>query len=127
MSFICAIVFIDHYEMIFILPNKRFKKTNRNHLKAKKFTESVIKSCIPRKFCSLNKERKPNSSLLQAYIHSEIVVICNKNIQRQFNVLENFSQGPHSTNFFFSLSVSTTLSIQKQPPVRLTSFSLNKM
>ena len=42
-----------------------------NHLKAKTFTQSTIKSSIPRKVCSFNKERKPNSSLVPAYIHCE--------------------------------------------------------
>ena len=90
-----------------------------NHLKAKTFTQSTIKSSIPRKVCSFNKERKPNSSLVPAYIHCETIVIHLAKVtirfQMQFNILrslyhaQNSLFGVHVPQTFFMLSVNTSL------------------
>ena len=84
-----------------------------NHLKTKNFIQSVIKSHIPKKLCSFNRKRKPNSTLVPAYIHCEKIIIylvkATIRLQKQFNVLRNLYHAQNSSFIchkpFFTLFV----------------------
>ena len=110
-----------------------------SHLK--KFTQSVVKSHIPRrqeeKTKFFNRKRKPNSRLVPAYIYFETIVIylvkvTVKEFKAQVNVLRNMSHTQNSlpliTNLFFILSaliISFAYFRDKSPVgLDLLSFSL---
>ena len=78
----CAIVLTDRCEiLIYFITTKVVTVSFKNKYKSLQGEETYLvcyvpsKRCLPRKLCSFNKERKPNSSLVPAYIHCETIVI----------------------------------------------------
>lgn len=94
----CVIDFIDHCEII-IIHFAKLKDFKNKYLKAKTFTQSVIESHNPRKLCSFNRERKPNSSLVPACSYCETLIfhlatVTIKNFKGSSMSLENLTMHP---------------------------------
>ena len=87
-----------------------------NHLKRKKFIQSVIKSHIPRRLCSFKGERKTNSSLVPLYIHGETIVIQSIN-KRQFNDLRNLDDAQNSPLPATNLFIFCICPLREQLPI----------
>ena len=124
------------YNIHFIKVTKDFKSIN--HLKTKKFTQSVIKNHIPRSLCFFNRKRKSNFRLVPTYIHCKTIVIHSvkvtiKDFKGSLMSLRNLYHVQNSlslvTNLFYT-SVFISLFAHSENSTckfRCTSFFHNRM